>query len=330
MHNKGETAVVGNFIFALTIIVCGLLAGRSLRILTEKGKIQSHQNMHKLLQRSTLTALLVVNPLIILGAFWYVQLEDIKLILLPILGGTAILFGGALAIVAAKLLHMKREQTGAMFSSGTFTNLGSFGNLFCYVFLGEASLAFVAMYRLFEDFIYYAIGFPVAQSYGEEHAAEKQRSALSKLVRNPFVILTVTTILVGTLLNLSPLERPAFYAGLNSILVPIFTILLIVPTGFNMKLGAVKGYIKESMIIAAIKYAIVPVAVIMVGYLTGLHVIYDGIVFKTVVILAVMPPGFTSLVPPQLYKLDLDLANSSWLINTVLLIIILPIVFLFM
>lgn len=319
--------MITNFIFALTIIIIGLLFGRGLRILLDKGKISSATKMHKILKGCTMTALLLINPLIIMGAFWFVQLDDMKLTLIPILGGLTLALGGALALVAARLYRLNRMQTGAMFASGTFTNLGSFGALFCFVFLGEESLVFVAMFRLLEDLIYYTVGFPIAQSYGERQGTDKGQSPVKKILTNPFIIVTFTAITIGGILNLSSWERPAVYGDLNSFLVPLFTILLVVPTGFNMRITAVRGYLKEGLTIAVIKFILVPITIVCLAVLFNLNSLYDGMVLKVLILLAAMPPGFTSLVPPQLFKLDMDLANSSWFINTVLLILVLPILY---
>ncbi|GAE32959.1 AEC family transporter [Halalkalibacter hemicellulosilyticus] len=320
--------MIGNFLFALSIIIIGLLFGRGLRVLLDKGKIESAAKMHRILKMCTMSALLVVNPLIILGAFWFVEMDDIRLMYIPILGALSLGIGGVLALYAAKLMKLSRKKQGAMFASGTFTNLGSFGALFCFVFLGEASLVFVAMFRLFEDLIYYAVGFPVAQSFGDRHKGTKSPSVLSKMMKNPFFIVTIVAIGVGGALNTSPIDRPEFYSHLNSMLVPIFTILLVVPTGFNLRVTKVKGFLKESLSIASIKYVIVPITVMFCAFLFGLKEYYEGIAFKTILILSAMPPGFTSLVPPQLFNLDQDLANSSWFINTILLIVVLPVLFL--
>ncbi|MFA9457598.1 AEC family transporter [Halalkalibacter sp. AB-rgal2] len=320
--------MIGNFLFALSIIIIGLLFGRGLRVLLDKGKIESAAKMHWILKNCTMSALLVVNPLIILGAFWFVEMDDIRLMYIPILGALSLGIGGVLALYAAKLLKLSRKKQGAMFASGTFTNLGSFGALFCFVFLGEASLVFVALFRLFEDLIYYAVGFPVAQSYGDRQKGTKPPSVLSKVMRNPFFIVTIVAIGIGGALNASPIDRPEFYTHLNSLLVPIFTILLVVPTGFNLQVTKVKGFLKESLSIASIKYVIVPVTVTFCAFLFGLKEYYEGIAFKTILILSAMPPGFTSLVPPQLFNLDKDLANSSWFINTILLIVVLPVLYL--
>ncbi|MDG5787723.1 hypothetical protein QA612_09450 [Evansella sp. AB-P1] len=319
--------MIGNFIFALFIIIIGLFFGRYLRALLDKGKIQSATKTHEMLKLCTMTALLVVNPVIILGAFWNVQLDEVRLLTVPLLGVLTLGLGGVLAVLASRMLKLKKAQEGSMFASGTFSNLGSFGNLFCFVLLGEASLVFVAMFRLFEELVYYTIGFPIAETYGEKKEQGKRISHIKRIVTNPLIIVTFLTIVVGTMLNLSPFDRPDYYSSIINVLVPIFTILLIVPTGFNMKISAVKGYLKESFIITAIKYAIIPVTITSIALLFGLKDIYDGIVLKVIIILSAMPPGFTSLVPPQLYKLDIDLANSSWLLNTIIFFFILPILY---
>ena len=37
-----------------------------------------------------------------------------------------------------------------------------------------------------------------------------------------------------------------------------------------------------------------------------------------------MPVAFTALIPPSIYDLDLDLANSCWFFTTALLVVVLP------
>jgi hypothetical protein len=37
-----------------------------------------------------------------------------------------------------------------------------------------------------------------------------------------------------------------------------------------------------------------------------------------------MPVGFTALVPPSIYDLDIDLANAGWMVTTALLVIVIP------
>jgi len=74
-----------------------------------------------------------------------------------------------------------------------------------------------------------------------------------------------------------------------------------------------------------IKSLIVPAAAVSLGIAFGLHRIANGLPIQVVLILSTMPVGFTALVPPTLYNLDLNLANANWLYSTASLIITIPI-----
>ena len=60
------------------------------------------------------------------------------------------------------------------------------------------------------------------------------------------------------------------------------------------------------------------------AYLFGMHLMDDGLAFKVVLILSSMPVAFNALVAASIYDLDLDLANSCWIVTTGALVIILP------
>lgn len=315
------------FIYAIGIIAFGLLAGRTIRWLCKDEATTI--KLRTYLSLLTKSVIIGLSPIIIIGAFWKVQLEEVKLVLLPVLGVLALVLGGVLAILFARLRKLDRAQTGAMFVSGSFTNIGSFGTLFCYVFLGEASIVFAAMYRLFEEFVYYLIGFPIAKLYGEQdRGSGNRKEMIRKLLTDPFIMASFCAILIGGTLNFSPWERPDFYTGIIDILVPFTTLLMVLPIGFNMKVKAVRGYIKECLAVSSIKFVFVPVTIASLAFLLGLGQVYDGMILKVIIILSAMPPAFISLIPPQLYKLDQDLANSSWLFNTGLLLVVLPVLYL--
>ena len=62
----------------------------------------------------------------------------------------------------------------------------------------------------------------------------------------------------------------------------------------------------------------------------GLHRIDNGLPLKVVLILSSMPVGFIAMVPPTLYRLDIDLANACWLVTNGLLILVVPTLLLLM
>ncbi len=50
---------------------------------------------------------------------------------------------------------------------------------------------------------------------------------LKGLLRDPFILTAVSSLITGASLNLSGLERPAFYGLANAVIVPLATILLL-------------------------------------------------------------------------------------------------------
>ena len=92
-----------------------------------------------------------------------------------------------------------------------------------------------------------------------------------------------------------------------------------------LKLRRVRDYIKESLAVSLIKFILVPVLAVSLAYLIGFGNIDNGLPLKVVVILSAMPVAFNALIPPSIYDLDLDLANSCWFFTTAMLGVMLPV-----
>lgn len=317
---------MSKFAYSLSIIAFGLLLGYLIQVAASRGIIRLPlpiDDLRKLLQR---IALLFVNPVAILGAVWVVNVGSIKLAALPFVGVFALLAGGVLALAAAKALNLSARRTGSLFSCGSFTNIGSIGALVCFVVLGEEGFALVPIYKIFEELFYYAVGFPIAKYYsGEGSVDEGTGRRLKRLLRDPFILTALASILIGGLLNASGLGRPAFYGILNTVFVPLGTVMLLTSIGLAMRFRRVRDYLKESVAIALIKFAFVPILATAMAYLIGLGAVDGGLPLKVVLILSSMPVAFNALIPPSIYDLDLDLANSCWFFTTALLIVVLPI-----
>jgi predicted permease len=276
----------------------------------------------------TKIALLFLNPLVLIGVFWIVDIRQTSLLYLPILGILCLVLGGLFAVGFSKALKLDRVRTGSMFASGTFYNWGSFGMLFCFMILGQQSLVFVMMFRLLEELVYYTVAFPMAKAYGINDLRDKsQKLTRFRIFVDPFILTALSAILIGGTLNFSSFGRPEFYEILINIVVPLSTLLLVIPVGYHMRFMAIHNYLKESFSISIVKFIIMPICIVPIAYGLGLGNLYDGMLLKTILIMSAMPPAFMSLIPPKLYGLDVNLANSSWLVNTGLLVIVLPVLY---
>ena len=312
-------------VFSLSIISFGLTLGYIIQILAQRGSIQlpiGLEELRKLLQK---IALLFFNPIAFLGAIWIIKIDNLRIVALPFIGVFALLLGGLLALAVAKSYKLTRKEIGSLYTCGSFTNIGSIGGLVCFIFLGEVGFALVPFYKLFEEVVYYAIGFPIAKFYSTESTeSETILFRLKKVFTDIFVVVALTTILIGSILNFSGLERPDYFRTISYIFIPTATVLLLASIGMAMRFKSVKSYLRECVSVLVIKFILVPLSVFAVALLLGYGKIEDGLPLKVVLILSCMPVAFTALIPPSIYDLDLDLANSCWLCTTSSLIVVLP------
>jgi predicted permease len=310
---------------SLAIIAFSLALGYLLQQLVARGRLQlplALADLRKALQR---IALLAILPLTMTAAIWVVEVHTISIAALPVIGAGAIILGGLLALAGARLLRLPPRQTGALVPCGSFINLGAIGALVCYFYLGEAGFALVPIYKLLEEFTYYTMGFPLAKYYSTaDGAVDSTAERLGALAKDPFILVTVTSIILGIGLNLSGLARPSFFAPLNAVFIPLGTGLLLVSIGLALRFSRMRRYAGPCALVVGIKFVAVPLAAVSVAHFLGYGAIDHGLPLKVVLILSAMPVAFTALIPPSIYDLDLDLANACWFTTTSALVVVLP------
>ncbi|MEH0018285.1 MAG: hypothetical protein V6Z89_01465 [Desulfobacter sp.] len=316
---------MNRILFSLGLVVVGLAVGYLFQVLVNQGRLSNAPPLDTLRKTLQRTALLVLNPIAILGATWVADLGSVRIAAMPFLGLFALFWGGILAYAAARMFGFANRQTGAYVVCGGFTNIGSLGALFCFIFLGEQGFALVPFYKLFEEFAYYAVGFPVAKGFSRDVAgAETWGSRMRKVWADPFVLAAASGIGTGLILNLSGVPRPPVYASVNAVLIPLAALLLLISIGMAMGFKRVVPLLKPAGVIAGIKFFLVPLSLAGLAVAAGLHHIQDGLPLKVVLILSSMPVGFIAMVPPTLYDLDIDLANACWLLTNAWLLVQVP------
>jgi predicted permease len=319
-----------NMLLSLAMIIIGFSIGYIIQRLLKTGKLKFRTSELKIRKRLQFIAMVCLTPVPIISSVWVAPLRHIEILSLPIIGISALTFGAVFAYAAARMMHMTRPQLGTSFVCGGFTNLGSLGGLIVFFLIGETGYAMVAFYILFERIFYFMIGFPFAKNHSLQ-AVPKSNSTPNPITQflsnltEPFILASILPIIIGVLLNLFSVPRPDFFKPISNIIVPLISILLLTSIGMALRFSSTGKYIKPALIMIIIKSLIVPAATVSLGFAFGLHRIADGIPLQVVLILSAMPVGFTALVPPTLYDLDLDLANTNWLFSTASLIIVVPI-----
>lgn len=311
-------------LFSLSLIVAGLVAGYLWqRWAIAKGP--SHAAAIPMLRRRLQKiGLLFFMPVSFVGAVWIVSLENVRILFLPLIGAGALLLGGLCGLAGAFLLNRNDRQKGTLFCCGSFTNIGSIGALVSFVFLGESGFALIALYKLFEEMIYYSIGFPIARYFRGGDRDSTFIDRIKKVATDPFFLAATGAFICGFILNRSGIPRPSFYEIVNAFFVPAGTFILLTSIGLGMRFSSAAGCLVDGLMVSLIKFIIVPAVAVTAAYLVGLNAIDGGLPLKVVLIASSMPVAFTALVAASIYELDLDLANACWLITTGSLIIVLP------
>ncbi len=311
------------FLFSIVIIFVGLIVGYLIQIfIFDKPIIKNNLNKKKLIRTFQKIALLVLNPIALIGALWQVNLNAIELVAMPFFGMSAIALGGILVYIFTKIKKVPRKSAGSLVISGAFTNIGNIGGLICFIYLGEIGYALVPLYKLFEELIYYGVGFPIAKSYGDDRT--KNENVIKRVFGDIFIVVALLSVATGLSLSASGLDRPFFYSSLNQFIIPISTLLLLMSIGMNFKFSSIKKNLSLSLVVVFVKGLIAPIIVTSAAFMLGMHHYNDGLALKVILILSSMPSGFLSLVPPALYNLDIDLANTTWLMTTLSLLWIVP------
>ncbi len=316
-------------LFSLSLIISGVFSGYIIQFMVQRGILQLPLDLACLRRNIQKAVILFIVPLTVIGALWKIEFDDIRVAAFPLIGACHYVLGGIFALLAAKLLKLDRKKTGSLFCSGFFTNIGSVGGLVVYTFLGEDGFALVPVYHLFGHFFYYTLGFPIARFYSSsQKTGDPLLPVIRRVLSDKFVRATVSAIIIGSLLNLSGIERPTFYAVVNSIFIPVAAFLMLVSIGLAMRFSKVWSYPRECMAIGIIRMIIMPMVLPMIAFFLGYHTLMGGIAFKVVLILSFMPVAFIGMIPPSIYDLDLDLSNSCWLFSTASLIFVIPVLFL--
>ncbi len=320
---------MNKILISLGIIVCGLSIGYGIQVLVQRGLIRLPMPIETLRKGLQKTALLFVLPLTITGAIWATRIQSVAIAALPFLGVSAIMLGGVLALLAARWMRLPPRQTGALYPCGSFTNIGSIGALVCFVFLGEEGFALVPIYKVFEEITYYGVGFPVAKYYSTSDTDKDSGwGRIKRLATDPFIVVAITSIVLGAVLNISQIPRPAIFGTVNAVFIPLGTGMLLISIGLSMRFSKMRRYRKQCLMVGMIKFAAVPLVISSAAFMLGYAYIDGGLPLKVVIILSSMPVAFNALIPPSIYDLDLDLANACWFFTTACLVWILPVLLL--
>ncbi len=317
---------MSKLIFIFAIIFLGILAGQFVKRF--QSKLSQEVPLHSIMNSIRTIAFLVFNPIVLVSSFWIVDFTNVTLITLPLLCTGMMLFLGFLATIISKLLNHTKEQRAAMFSVGTSSNVGIIGSLIVFTFFGERAYSIALMYYMFEPFYIFIVSYSIIKTI--LHGTFDIKSALKSIITDKTIIIYLSAIILGLLLNISPIERPSFLGIYNEYMIPLVSFMLIFSASYKMRLEKIQHNMKEGFLHVGLKYIISPIVAITIAYLLGYQNFENALLIKIVLILNLVPSSFNALMLPDLFKTDRDITNTVWVMTTAFLAIIIPLEYIFL
>lgn len=310
-------------LLTLAVIFISLALGWITRRGAESGALGiASQTLDSIRTKLQTAAIFGLLPLSAMLSIWGIPEPEPGLLALPLLGLASYILGGVLALAAARIMRLSRIQTGSFYCCGTFTNIGAVGGLVCLLFLGENSIALVALYRLLEEIFYFSVAFPIAKWYSPDN--KEQTLSFRSFKFTPMLGAIIAALGLGILLRLADVPRPGICGVLAAAAMFAATVFFLYAIGLTLCFSRIPGYVPQCAALCAIKFAIIPVLIIPLAMGMGYGDYDGGLPLRTAAILCSMPVAMTALVPPSLFRLDIDLANACWIVSTLCLIIVLP------
>ncbi len=310
-------SIISKTVFALLLIYGSLTIGWFFRVRNWCSEKRSDPLMRG--------AILCLEPLICCFAFWILDLSNLRVLTLPVVGALIVTFTFIPAYILAKNLHLDRKKKGSYILGALFSNGGYLGAPLCFLLLGEEAFALAWLYIIFFGPYFFTVGLSLAARYGQE-----KRLGAKEILKNFFTdkirILPLLGIGAGLVLNLAHYPRPAIFAGANGFLVPLAIFLYMFAIGLGLRLGRIKIFFREIASVSLIKFVYAPLIGLGLGFLFGYQHILGGLPLKVVFIQAIMPTAIWSVIAANLYGLDKDLSNVIWITTTLFLLPLIPLI----
>ena len=134
-------------------------------------------------------------------------------------------------------------------------------------------------------------------------------------------------MILGLVLNACGVARPVALAPVFQSLVHIGAWSAMLPVGFLLSFGAARRNLGRIRSLTFLRFVLMPV----VTYLIAKPLVADPVLRHTIIILSCCPTAINAVLSTRLYKLNVDLAATSFLVTTAAyLVVIFPVLFFLM
>ena len=270
--------------------------------------------------------IIVMATLLAVLSFWVMPLSK-SLLWLPLFSALFMLVPGSIAYLTFARRHKDALSRGAYYMSAMLTNIGTIAGLSAFILYDETGFAYVQIVSSFQVGLLVLVCFPLAAMFRAQGAKEGTRVHLSlrELFLTPNQV-PVLGLIAGLALNVYGVERLAVLGTAFQALVHIGAWTALFPVGCLVDFSRALPYIKKTADLIPLRFLLTPL--IFFGLCRLLFA--DSVLIGSVLLIAAAPTAINAVLTARLYKLNVDLTVASFLVTTVIyLLLFYPLFFLY-
>ena len=259
-------------------------------------------------------------------SFWSVKITP-ELLWLPISTIPICFLPVAIFYLFEKRRFQDPREQGSYMISMMLGNIGTLAGLCSYVLFGPIGFAYIQLIGIPQIVIIVLFCFPMGQYYYDLWAHKGQKGPMEIHLREMLLTwnqLPAVGVAIGLTLAAFHVEKPDAVSTLFTVLIHLSAWMGMVPVGYDLDLKSARAYAWKLWPLFPIKFLFLPA---VLYYLTSLFV-SDPAMTTCVILAAAAPTAIFAVASAQLYKLNVDLAESSFLTTTLaFLFLIYPVVY---
>jgi len=270
--------------------------------------------------------IIVIYSLLTLFSFWIVPINKELLMLLPY-GCMYVIFPGIFAALTFAKKHRRPLNRGSYIISSMISNIGTLGGVCAYIMYSDVGFAYIQVIATCQAILLVLVCFPLAAYYRSLHdragAPQSHKPGFRELF---FSInqLSLLGIIFGLLLNYFGVERPQVLGDVFPYLIHINAWTALLPVGYLINFSNMRYYYRNTVDIFVIRFIVMPLFVL----LTAKYLFNDHILQNTLIIGAFLPTAINAVLTARLYKLNVNMAVTSFFTTTAaFLLIVFPLIY---
>ena len=263
---------------------------------------------------------IVIYTLLTLLSFWVLPLTRELLFLLPF-GALYVIVPGLIGALTFARRHKSLLNRGAYVMSAMLSNLGTLGGVCAFILYNEEGFAYTQIIGSCQNILLVLVCFPLAQYYHEKHFAGNNVEHSQKWWQSLFSVnqMSILGIIAGLILNANGIARPEFLSEIFQGLVHFGAWIALLPVGMLINFSHTKYYYTRVWDLAILRFLIMPAFI----YFASRIFFGDRILLNTLLICAMAPTAINAVLTSRLYKLNVNLAITSFIMTTAIFLLVL-------